>query len=349
MNYDATIRIQSSVNVNYFKGISKSIDYIKIPSRTNELANELKRAVMPLCHLKLIETQSVSKYLLNLPIMPQINLNEKLIQSFTNMTSNLSAILASYNNNLFRQMALHMIESFKRFGDLSEKCLFLKIADEMGFPLYLEVDSKLQDRLMASYIENGNQCNKKEMREIILDYYDDDYIDHILDGIRNVQIFNSERVVLIEEGVETYRLGKYGSSASLFAVQLSGMIRDVYEELSTFYRLSNKEKQELLISYNQNCTPDSEKGMLLQIVNSQSQGFMIWYKVLRHFLNIVYSPKGHDMVLQPQRHMICHGKQTNYNTKEMNLKLILCMDIIAELAWRVKNMKKEYSESSFNI
>ena len=122
MNYDATIRIQSSVNVNYFKGISKSIDYIKIPSRTNELANELKRAVMQLCHLKLIETQSVSKYLLNLPIMPQINLNEKLIQSFTNMTSNLSAILASYNNNLFRQMALHMIESFKRFGDLSEKC-----------------------------------------------------------------------------------------------------------------------------------------------------------------------------------------------------------------------------------
>lgn len=89
--------------------------------------------------------------------------------------------------------------------------------------------------------------------------------------------------------------------------------------------------------------------MLLQIVNSQSQGFMIWYKVLRHFLNSVYSPKGHDMVLQPQRHMICHGKQTNYNTKEMNLKLILCMDIIAELAWRVKNMKEEYSESSFNI
>ena len=89
--------------------------------------------------------------------------------------------------------------------------------------------------------------------------------------------------------------------------------------------------------------------MLLQIVNSQSRGGMIWYKVLRHFLDIVYSSKGHKMAIQPQRHMICHGKQTNYNTKEMNMKLILCMDIIAELAWRVKQMKEVYSEVVIDV
>ena len=47
--------------------------------------------------------------------------------------------------------------------------------------------------------------------------------------------------------------------------------------------------------------------------------------------------------------MICHGKQTNYNTKEMNLKLILCLDIILELAWRIHKMKEENSVIDYVI
>lgn len=154
---------------------------------------------------------------------------------------------------------------------------------------------------------------------------------------------------LIEEGIETYQLGLYGSSASLFAVQLSGMIRDAYDELSTFHKISKKEKNELLVAFNQKCMPDSEKGMLLQIVNSQTKNIMLWYKVLKHFLNILYSTKKNDIATQPNRNMICHGKQTNYNTKEMNLKLIMYMDIISELAWRVKEMKEEYSEAIIDV
>ena len=64
---------------------------------------------------------------------------------------------------------------------------------------------------------------------------------------------------------------------------------------------------------------------------------------------MVYSTKEKDMDTQPNRNMICHGKQTNYNTREMNLKLILCMDLIAELAWRVKEMKEECSEVVIDV
>ena len=348
MHYDGTIRIQSSINAKYLQKMSKSMDYIKIQSRVNELAKRLRRVVMPFSNLKLIETEFISRYFSKMTVISQIGTNTNLFQSFSNMTSNLSVILASYNTN-FMQMALYIAESFKQFSDFSDKCLFLRIADEMGFPIYLETDSELKNRLIASYIEYGNQCNKKEMREIILDYYNDDYIEHILNGIKNVHVFNPERVVLIEEGIETYQLGLYGSSASLFAAQLSGMIRDVYEELSTFHRISKKEKNELLVAFNQNCTPDSEKGMLLQVVNCQSQGFMIWHKVVRNFLDFVYSTKKNNIGTQPNRNMICHGKQTNYNTKEMNVKLILYMDIISELAWRVKNMKEEHLEVIIDV
>ena len=71
--------------------------------------------------------------------------------------------------------------------------------------------------------------------------------------------------------------------------------------------------------------------------------------MLQYFLGVAYSTKENDIDTQPNRNMICHGKQTNYNTKEMNLKLILCMDIIAELAWRVKKMQEEYSEIVIDV
>ena len=46
----------------------------------------------------------------------------------------------------------------------------------------------------------------------------------------------------------------------------------------------------------------------------------------------------------PKRHMLCHGIQLNHDTKEMNLILIMCMDILSELAWRVRKMKEENAQ-----
>lgn len=339
--YTGIIRIQNSVNVYHLKGISRSMDYLKMQSSINSL----KDAVMPLYNLKLCETQAISKCISSLRTMRMNIFGENWIQNVSAIASNLNVVLS--NCGIVLQSSV--LESFKQWKIIHDKNLFLKIADELGFPIYLEMDTELQDRLIYSYKSNDNQCNKKEMREIIWDYFNDEYVEHVLNGIKNIQVFTLERVILIEEGMETYQLGLYGSSASLFAAQLSGMIRDVYEKLGEFYRISNKEKKELIISFNQNCRPDSEKGMLIQIVNCQSQRFIIGNKVLQYFLGVAYSTKENDIDTQPNRNMICHGKQTNYNTKEMNLKLILCMDIIAELAWRVKKMQEEYSEIVIDV
>ena len=42
------------------------------------------------------------------------------------------------------------------------------------------------------------------MQQIIIDYYNDDYVDQILNGIKNVGIFNEQRVKIISEGIEVY-------------------------------------------------------------------------------------------------------------------------------------------------
>ena len=347
MHYNGEIRIQSSIDVKHLKEVSYTMDYLNIQPKFNELTNGINETVKVLTS---VYNQSIMASFSNLGILLKNSINDVFainLYDMSQINKNIKNSFADFTETIQKTISNSLC--FKGIQELSEKCLFLRIADEIGFPVYLEVDSELQERLLYSYKQNENQCNKKEMSEIILDYYNDDYVDHIMNGIKNVRVFNPERVILIEEGIETYQLGLYGSSASLFAAQLSGMIRDIYEELNTFHRITYKEKKELIVEFNQNCRPDSEKGMLLQIVNSQSRGGMIWYKVLRHFLDIVYSSKGHKMAIQPQRHMICHGKQTNYNTKEMNMKLIFCMDIIAELAWRVKQMKEVYSEVVIDV
>lgn len=258
MIFDGTIRIQSGINARYLKELSQSVNYLKRQSGYKALSKtvcNLNKAISPLY------THSITEPFPNAGVSCQKSINNIYIQGSIEACRHLRFFVSNLGAVL-QQWIYNVSIDFEKFKNLFEKCLFLKIADEIGFPIYLEVDSELRNRLIETYIDNGNQCNKKEMREIILDYYNDDYIDHILDGIRNVQIFNLERVALIEEGIETYQLGLYGSSASLFAAQLSGMIRDVYEELSTFHRISKKEKNELLIAFNQNCAPDSEKGML---------------------------------------------------------------------------------------
>lgn len=255
----------------------------------------------------------------------------------TSLLKSISERLKSFTQDLFQSH----LEFVRNYQGIYDDVLFVKIANEIGFPVYLEMGSELKSLLLASYRANNNQCNGKEMQQIILDYYNDDYIDAILHSIENVNIFRSDRVLLVREGIEVYQEGHYGASGSLFSTQMSGMIRDIFDELNTIYPYTQTEKKELMVAFDQHCKPDSEKGMLLQIVCRQDGGILVWNRITEYFLDVIYSSGEKYMDTQPKRHMICHGIQTNYNTKEMSLKQIICLDILAELAWRVKQMKAD--------
>lgn len=254
-------------------------------------------------------------------------------------TSILSSAVKAISDMVSRQT--NFVKNNRKFFD---RMLFMTIADEIGFPVYMEVDTELQDRLLKSYRENRHQCNKEEMRQIIIDYYNDDYVDQILNGIRNVGIFNNQLAKVIDESIQVYQLGFYGTSAPAFADYISGMIRDIYKEICTLHKFTKEEKKEIIACFDQHCNPDSEKGMMLQIVCSQNRAPLFWYRVVSYFLNSFYSSGEKGMDKYPKRHMLCHGIQLNHDTKEMNLILIMCMDILSELAWRVKKMKEENAQ-----
>lgn len=227
------------------------------------------------------------------------------------------------------------------FIKMRDRMLFFKIANEIGFPVYLECDTELQDMLIEIYIDNNNRCDKKKMQQVVIDYYNEDYLECICNGITNVNIFNAERIRLLRGGMDVYRLGHYGSANALFITQMGGMIRDIYNRLSEIHRFTRLEKNEIKRLFElEQCRDNSEKVMLAEVISEQEGGTITWYQVAKYFFDYTYKSGEKGMEEQPKRHMICHGIQTNFDTMEMSLKIILCMDILAELALRIEKMKE---------
>ena len=229
------------------------------------------------------------------------------------------------------------------FIEMQDRILFLKIAEEIGYPVYLECGTELQDILIEIYIDNNNRCDKKRMQQAVIDYYNEDYLNCICNEITNVNIFNAERIGLLRQGIGVYQEGHCAAANALFITQMGGMVRDIYNKLSEIHKFTRKERNEVKRIFKlEECQDNSEKVMLAEVISEQEGGIMVWYQVAKFFLKYVYSSGKRNMNEYPKRHMICHGIQTNFNTKEMSLKIILCLDILAELALRAKrNVSQE--------
>lgn len=310
----------------------------------------IQNSISNLASLSMIANDNMANYMGNaIKILAELgtvkicanNIITGVVQSIANQIPTFNACILTSAVKAISDMVSRQTNFVKNNREFFDKMLFMSIADEIGFPVYMEINTELQDRLLKSYRENGHQCNIEEMRQIIMDYYNDDYVERILNGIRSVGVFNKQLVEVIEESVQVYQLGFYGTSAPAFASYISGMIRDIYKEICTMHKFTKEEKKEIIACFDRDFKPDSEKGMLLQIVCSQDGAPLFWYQVVSYFLDNLYASGEKGMDKLPKRHMICHGIQTNHNTREMNLILIMCMDILSELAWRVRRMKEE--------
>ncbi len=244
--------------------------------------------------------------------------------------------------NSVKCIKLQNLEVFEYNRKAVDRYLFFEIADEIGLPIYLECDTILQDKLIQMYRENNNSCNVKEMRCIVMDYYNKDYIENICIEFTNLYIFDKERIKLLIDSMDVFQLGYYGVANSSFVDQISGMIRDIHKELSLIHKYSKAEKNEIKTLFDiKKCNDNSEKVMLLEILCEQNRGFLLWYRVAEFFLKYTYSSGKKYMDQHPKRHMICHGIQTNHDTREKSIELIICMDILIELAWQIQKMKEE--------
>ena len=214
----------------------KAVDLFVGTGSIQNLINSVSNTVVPSVNINKISGLSALQNYFNSSAYENIsNIAQSCQEMISSMLDSMEDLLNSAN-----QIMMNSLSSMKDFAD---NALLMTIADEIGFPIYMETNSELQDILIEIYQKNNYRCDKDKMTQIIIDYYDEKYIKAIYDDIEACGVFKPGRIKLIKEGLIVYHLGYYGASASEFILQISGMIHDVYDELKSLHYFTQKEKE----------------------------------------------------------------------------------------------------------
>lgn len=216
----------------------------------------------------------------------------------------------------------------------------MKVASQINYPIYLETDTELQDRILeicdVYELKKDKKYLKENIRQCIFDYYNEDMLNVILDSWMEQDWISSERRAALKEAIEVYGEGRYYSAGSILMCQIGGIITELYDVTNTINTLSYEERKATLNLYHIR-KMDSEKSKILQMMSMQSNGIFQWHKSAEYFMNYTYSSSPDMDVFEhdPGRNKICHGKQTNYGTHEHALKAILAVDIAIQLGMQM--------------
>lgn len=224
---------------------------------------------------------------------------------------------------------------------------FMKIVSKVNFPIYFEIGTELQERIINiydSYIGKSEEDMLDEVENCIIDYYDHDMLDQVLYSWMQQPWINQERKAALKEAIEEYEEGKYYATGSILMCQLGGLITELYDTTDAKNLLSTEDKKEVLSLYHIK-TQNSEKSKVVQMMSMQSGGAYLWYSSANYFVNYTYSSSKDVTTFgkDPGRNKICHGEQTNYGKKEIALKAILVTDIVVQLGMQMMNEIEQVS------
>ena len=211
---------------------------------------------------------------------------------------------------------------------------FLSVASEINFPIYFEVDTELQDRILEidSVYPDDSEERIKQLENCVLDYYDQQIL-YDISSVWYDQCWIDEcQKEALQEALQDYQDGRYYGTVSILMCQLGGLITGLYDFTNSQKNIPDEYGQEILSLYNIQ-KPNSEKAKVIKMISVQDQGILMWERVADYLINIVYSSSANMMKFNsnPGRNKICHGEQKNYGTQKHALKAILIIDCIFQL------------------
>lgn len=243
-----------------------------------------------------------------------------------------STIVSSFAKEIYKLRLPNI-----KFPQISEETRnhfkFMELASTIGFPVFFEIDTELQDKIISlcgDYEEENYPI--KEIEQCIYEYYNHDTLIKMLDTWYEQEWISFERKKALKEAVEVYEKGYYFSTGSVMMCQLGGLINELFDATNFTSIVPLEDRENINTLYNVRKI-DSEKAKVLQMMSIQDNGIFQWYKSADYMMNYTYSSTediarfAHD----PGRHKICHGAQTNYGTREHALKAILVVDIVIQL------------------
>ena len=210
--------------------------------------------------------------------------------------------------------------------------MYVRIMAALDWPAYINGDTSFHQRILKCYEEEDLEGLEAE----IYDFYDAQYLKDLEDRISGLNVIKIDRLPLIREALLLYQLGYYYGTVAVLITQILGITADIKKYLEKNNNSYSGETLELIKKrYGLNNQNDMSRVMTAvvesKLVDDEQNEYDFFLGYLRFivFGNRVGPEETEKHV---NRHMVCHGAQLNYGTKEHALKTILCVDSLVWVA-----------------
>lgn len=193
---------------------------------------------------------------------------------------------------------------------------YIRIMAEIEWPAFLECDFEFHEQIIRLY----NEGLVEKIKETIYNHYDVIYIKDLQDQLEASSVIKEGRIPILKEAFLLYQLGYFYGSVTLMMSQIIGIVKDIEDFLiqnGSSYSPQNEE----LLSSRYDVKKYSEKGKtiltLLEGKDLDDEQREYLY-LIGYFRNKIFSNKleGSDLTAQVNRHMIFHGEQLTFWSKE---------------------------------
>lgn len=257
-------------------------------------------------------------------------------RNYESIVHSISQSLAQINSQALERLKTAIKENAKiNVPVVSEhvrnRMQFIKIASQLEIPIYFEIDTELQDKIleMCKGDTEEEEYSEDQIRQIIFQYFDKSRLDEMLDYWLREMWIDERRKRHLLQAIELHNKGYYSGSTSILMCQIGGLIDDLYTKMEpeTCFPVANCSR--LLEKY-KITKPNSDKAKILRMMAAQTRKVVLWYYSVNYLMNYTYSSNKdiEHFISQPGRNKICHGEQLDFDTEEHSLKAILVTDII---------------------
>lgn len=224
-------------------------------------------------------------------------------------------------------------ESRELSGSAQEKFhRYLQIMEEIDWPAYVNGDTIFREIVVEEYEQSGTDG----VIPLIYDYYGPGYLLDLEDQLSASEVIKTDRFPILKEAFLLHHLGYFYGSVSILIPQIYGIISDINDYLNLLNEDYDPDTRRLLHE-RYRFEKNSEISQIMTAViegegiddEREGYGYLANYLRFRIF-NGDLSTKSAEH--NPSRHMICHGRQLNFGTKEHSLKTIICIDALATIA-----------------
>ena len=205
---------------------------------------------------------------------------------------------------------------------------YIRLMAELDWPAYINGDSVFHQLVLDRYESEGAEG----VVSAIYDYYGALYLKELEEQLAESDVIKRERLPLFHEAFLLYQLGYYYGAVAILINQIVGITADIENFLKN-NNASYDPKTLELMEKRYRVTSSNDTGRVMTAVvegkniddDEGEYGYLLGY--LRFKVFNTHMPK-EEMQKHTNRHLLCHGAQLNYGTKEHALKVILCIDAL---------------------